>query len=729
MLKTEQKKVMNDANQDTMSMNHEAILKADLNNQIVRKVRAQTLFDGMARELTPLISKALSIINPNKNEYHPDESIRATGSLVIGTNLNNFEIKPSEPWGFARQLDYFIGLCQSGLYCLEPKKILELARQAHHQSDPISTFAKLLCEHAPFQLSAENKALIERLIPEEFAHYPDEPTTNSDQKRFFKLARILYLIESYELPKDSTTETIASAFNATFPKLIDTFLEQAQYPADFTPRTKQEEEAFFITLNRYMDAQYIESHFLPAVRRFMPHAARLLDFRVIDRSQTQTLSTDHLEEDDRHLSILKKLSDELKQGASSLVGGRDYTRFRFAESILKRAAYGHIPIAIVDGTKEEAESLILNTTLKDATEILAIDICGQYGDFSKTLYKYTDSTGEKKLLFTIAQPGEYRVLSNASALLLYGPKKDQDGFSNKAPKHISAESISCFYRTTSINTIIRDEVKDALNYAEETKPQHINSVDTILTLPATSASTILEGLKEAGLILDSSMIQLPTLGKTYSAWVYDKQKNRTIQLLIPSVGGSGLYGDTAGVFVAEYLRLAAKDKKGIFSKCIKFLATAGKIKTLGFDAKEGDLVMPTGKFVAYNLSSQIEIPLRKHDALAITKYIDHAWAPCPAIETNHGFQVLLGQQQLKLGMIDVEGLPIASAIQEYNLHHPDKSAEFSPIYIVSDTIDPDRFIPKNGHDYSSYAFGCRAGMALHLSQEQLEALYHWVLNH
>ena len=81
MLKTEQKKVMNDANQDTMSMNHEAILKADLNNQIVRKVRAQTLFDGMARELTPLISKALSIINPNKNEYHPDESIRATGRI------------------------------------------------------------------------------------------------------------------------------------------------------------------------------------------------------------------------------------------------------------------------------------------------------------------------------------------------------------------------------------------------------------------------------------------------------------------------------------------------------------------------------------------------------------------------------------------------------------------------------------------------------------------------
>ena len=88
MLKTEHKKAMSDTNQDTAPIHHEAILKADLNNQIVRKVRAQTLFDGMARELTPLISKAISIINPNKNEYHPDESIRATGSLVIGTNLN-----------------------------------------------------------------------------------------------------------------------------------------------------------------------------------------------------------------------------------------------------------------------------------------------------------------------------------------------------------------------------------------------------------------------------------------------------------------------------------------------------------------------------------------------------------------------------------------------------------------------------------------------------------------
>jgi hypothetical protein len=701
-------------------------LKADSINQVIRKVRAQTLLDGMARELTPLISKALSILNPEKDDYYPDDSIKSFGSLAIGTNLNNFEITKNEKWGYSRQLDYFIGVCQAGLYCLEPKKIEQLALEAKDKTNPISTFSRLLSEHAPFVLSDENRRVIERLIPDSLAHYQDEPTTNSDQKRFFKLARIIFLIEAFHFRNTQDGISIQIRFNKTFLELINRFLAESNLPLDYTPKSKNEEEEFFTSLNRYMDSKVIEPDYLPTVRSFLPNASRLIDFRILSSNVCSLHSIDHLEKDDRHLTILEQLDQEITHGASSLVGGRDYTRFRFAESILKRAAFGLIPIVIVDGTKHEAEALVIQKYLSNASEILAIDTCGQYGDFSKTLYKFTDSSGEKRLIFCIAQAGEYRVLSNSTALLLYGPKKDINGQTIKKNTRIPISAIHSYYRTTPINSIIGSEIKKALEAATLSRPASITSIKKVIALPATSAETILSGLQNRGLILDKTMTTFPTLGKTFAAWIENPQDKQVYQLLIPSVGGAGLYGDTAGIFVEEFLKLANKKSPIPLCKTIKFLATAGAIKTPGFEIGEGDLVTPTGKFVAYNLGSQIRVPLKPPINKAIIQYADHGWAPCPAIETDIGFKSLLADTNVHLGMIDVEGLPIASAIQEHNLHAIHEPATFSPIYIVSDVIDPNRAIPKNGHDYHSYAFGCRAGMALHLTTVQLHALADWI---
>ena len=80
--------------------NNKITLQHDSINQVIRKVRAQTLLDGMARELTPYIAKALSVLNPDKNEILPSEEMRTFGSLAIGTNLNNFIISTTEHWGF-----------------------------------------------------------------------------------------------------------------------------------------------------------------------------------------------------------------------------------------------------------------------------------------------------------------------------------------------------------------------------------------------------------------------------------------------------------------------------------------------------------------------------------------------------------------------------------------------------------------------------------------------------
>ena len=717
----------------------------DLMNQIIRKVRAQTVFDGMARELTPYVTEALALFNPSKEEISPSTRIMATGSLAEGTNLNRIDLENEPQWNFNRQVDYIIGIVQSGLYCVKPERIKELTAQAiaevPQESENLITerftkFVELLCAYSPFQISQENLELIDRIIPEEFSYDADQQTTNSDRRRILRIARILFLINADEAGTTMPRADLAEFFNKNFSNVIEAaLLYEEKDPATFSPKSKEEETAFFIALNRFIDETIIENFFMQAIKKFLPRASKLIDFREIKVSDTGSSSDDFIE-DHRHQTVLQQLEHELEQGAKSQVGGRDYARFRFPESIMKRAALGLIEVAVIDGTKDEAERIVIENFLKDGGKILAVDVCGQYGDFSKTLYKHETAAGEKKMLFVIAQRGEDRVLSNAAALLLYTPKKDLDGNSPLGRTRIPLESLHLFYRKKPLNEEIGSEIDTLLDDMEKSKDDDhhfFGPIEKTVAMPATSMATILQGLEElekidkcAYILLKKEYI-LPTLGRTFVVIVRDPKTGQLTRVLIPAVGGAGLYGDTAGIFVEEYLKRVHKREHLKLSKSIKFFGAAGAIKTEHYDLKEAQLATPTGAFIAYNKSTEIKIPRRPIKIDGIRTYWDHSRAPCPAIETDIGLQSLLSDRTLKVGMIDVESLPIALAISQHNQHFSQDPSWFNPVYYVSDNIDPHRPIPEHGHDYDSYAYGCRIGMALHLSDEQLRSLVSYIV--
>ena len=703
------------------------MIESDRHSQIIRKVRAQTLLDGMARELIPFVTKALSIINPNKDDIFFQPAMLATGALAVGTNLNNFDQDSKEPWSFNRQVDYLIGICQSGLYVLNPKSILEIAHQSVSSAaqPAFNSLVQTLCRQAPFSISAENQALIEKLVPHHLAHYEDEATSNNDQIRFFKLARIIFLLFAYEVkdiepydPKHGIAE-----FNKKFPILVKNGLTHFGFAEDFSPNNKSEETDGFIAINRFMDENFIEPRYEAAIRKFLGRASKEINFRQVSLKTVDKTVQQHFIKDGRHHALLDELATELSNGSQSIVGGRDYPRFRFAESILKRIVLGIIPVVIIDGTKSEAESLMKAKYFDDAESVLAIDTCGQYGDFTKTLYQITDKKGDKRFIFCIAQPGELRVLSNAAALLLYSPKKTEAGQNLATIPRIVAEDITCYYRATPLNTIISKEIDELLNISVD------HPFSKTVVMPATSAATILIELEEQGLILSKIERTLSTCGRSFIVLIKNPESNLISRVLIPSVGGAGLYGDTAATFVEEYLKKTVTDDgQHKLSTDIKFFATAGAIRSEAFRFNEGDLVTPTRNFIAYDKSSKLQVPNVSLNDPQIATYQDHGWAPCPAVETNRGLETLIADSESSISMIDVEGLPIAAAVQKHNLHASNEMATFTPIYVVSDTIDAKRPIPVNKHDYNSYAYGCRVGMALHLTAEQSRAIARYLAN-
>ena len=704
----------------------------DESSVVIRKTRAQTIWDAFAREMTPVATKILSIINPESVSVEPAERTYPRGGVSLASaSLKN---RSETSWGFNQQLDFVIRILQDGLYCLQPELTKKLTEQVESQipvgsespakdlvSKRFSLLCKLLQENSPFKLSEQTYDKIDQIIPEQFAYDDNNVDDKGDRRRLYKLSRILFFLRSYQ-NYGETSDSFAKFFNTE----VDRVLSGLEKSNNFSPTTQSEHEELFTRLNKHFDNTLIERFLDRAIKRFCPRSADQIAFHkktlvVNSTNPIRPLPEQDLIKDDRHLGQLQKLAKELRDGHYSLVGGRDYTRMRIPEAILKRIALGSIKAVIVDGTLDEAHDYIRKNYLDGAKDLLQFQVCGQYGDFSKVYYRY--QKGDKiEQLFLIAQPGESRVLSNAAALLNYAGKKDAQGKLLPNPAYIQVENIECVYNKNSINDRVRDEIRYTLDCISEEASilgKQELSLETVL-MPATSADTIIQTLSNLGYVEQwTDLPKQDTTGRVSVVVLKDPISSERRRVIIPSVGGSGLYGNTAGVFVTEYLKIISAYPKLHLSKDIKFFATAGAITSDNFQPHEGQLCSPEGDFISYDFTLKSSANKLDFNLPPIKKYNNHGWASCPAVETSALFEYLKDNKETPLGLIDVEGLFIAQAVKDLGT--------FTPVYYVSDLIRPksaafDRHKP----DFDSYAYGCRAGMAIRLSNAQARALVSYI---
>jgi hypothetical protein len=704
----------------------------DESSVVIRKTRAQTIWDAFAREMTPVATKILSVINPESVSVDPVVRTYPRDSVSLASK--SLQNRSETSWGFNQQLDFIIRILQDGLFCLNPELTKQITEQVESLipiesespskelvSKRFSHLCNLLQNNSPFKLSDQTYDKIEQIIPDQFAYDDNNVDDKGDRRRLYKLSRILFFLRSYQNYGENS-----ESFTKFFDNEVNRVLLGLEKPIDYSPSTQSEHEELFTRLNKHFDNTLIERFLDRAIKRFCPRSADQISFHkksaIVNLNKAHSAESEqNFVQDNRHRPQLLKLAEELRNGHYSLVGGRDYTRMRFPEAILKRIALGSIKAVIVDGTLEEALDYVRNNYLDGAKDILQFQVCGQYGDFSKVYFRY--QKGDKiEQLFLIAQPGESRVLSNAAALLNYAGKKDAQGKLLPEPAFIQVENIDCVYNKNSINDRVRDEIRfilDAITEEASILGKEELGLKTVL-VPATSADTIIQTLNNLGYVEQwTDLPRQDTTGRVSVVVLQDPITSQRTRIILPSVGGSGLYGNTAGVFVSEYLKIISDYPDLHLSNDIKFFATAGAITSDALQPHEGQLYSPEGDFISYDFTQKTSSSRLKFNLPPIYKYNNHGWAPCPAVETSALFEYIQNNKETPLGLIDVEGLFIAKAVQTLGT--------FTPIYYVSDLIRPksagfDRHKP----DFDSYAYGCRAGMAIRLSNAQARALVSYI---
>jgi hypothetical protein len=402
---------------------------------------------------------------------------------------------------------------------------------------------------------------------------------------------------------------------------------------------------------------------------------------------------------------LQNLDRRLCAGEQSAVGGGVYAEMRFSKETLNRVASGDIPAVLYDGDHQNGLLFVRKKFGRNSNDpalldqVVVMDLQGTYGAFLKSWVIFRD--GRSVLL--VSYIGESRQLSNASALMLY---RNEQGKSASADSFILAKDI----------TTTRYRLKQDLAHVLTQEQQRLKGAAILGQFdldPSTLPTQVLilqhpDQFKEAlGDNLEIHELKSGCLGSVHIGY-YRHPDGTITRLLIPKVGSTGLYGDTAGTFLKVVFEdnLIEHVNPDIF-----FTGTAG-----GF-AKTNDLLsfrqkgiqglpkMSVGSFfmpqdcvadsngilpmqtvldaAVENSESQIQLALKSCQLALqeaeIHKNSAHFSIAAPALET---FELIDEIIDKGYSSIDVESGPIMRAVTQIQAQQPDVT--FTPIYLYSD---------------------------------------------
>ncbi len=391
---------------------------------------------------------------------------------------------------------------------------------------------------------------------------------------------------------------------------------------------------------------------------------------------------------------LRQLRERLARGEQSAIGGAAYPLQRFTKAALDAVAAGEINVVVYNGDAAGAERYVRDRYGKDPTTGAVwpgwtTAIQGLDGSGPRTLLSVKAPGTATRQHLIIAGHGASRQLHNAGAILLY---EDEAG-RRVPPNHLRLASGGLDYVERCRGDILRA--------VEDQERHHDRSI--VLGSPVVRAGALpiqlvllqnpQEWVRAFGDAVTLSAAP-EALFRFYAGFA--RIEGALVRLLVPKVGGDGLYGDTAGSFVtAAYT--AGLD---LLLPHVLFNGTAGGFAgtagTAPFRACRGlGAIRPGGLIVPLETIEQVgdgagprrlrtlfdpaQVPEAQPGAgPGIHFSSHHAAVVAPAIETY----TFIDEELVARGKasVDVEGGAIWSAIEA--LDRP--AMTFTPVYTHSD---------------------------------------------
>jgi CRP-like cAMP-binding protein len=257
-------------------------------------------------------------------------------------------------------------------------------------------------------------------------------------------------------------------------------------------------------------------------------------------------------DDHPNYTALGELRRRLARGEQSAIGGVDYALQRFPRVLLDRIVDGEIPVIAFDGPQDAGIAYGIEQ-LADAArqygvrpECMTTEVQGLDGSGGRTLITARES-GRQVLV--LAGHGESRQRHNAGSIVMY----------QRSGRRVPEANLRLASAGVPYIDRIRADIQRAL--AGETLPTQL----LILQNPKEFAA----GFMGAG----GQSAELRAVSGLFDMWIGYAHTPDGIRrrFILPKVGGRGLYGDTAGLFVEACFTAGI----AALSRHIVFNGTAG----------------------------------------------------------------------------------------------------------------------------------------------------------
>lgn len=639
------------------------------NRMRIRETRDQNVH-------TILTKEAIGLVNGREGIHE----------ILNPLNLPIQDINCQRERGRIEQIWELVRAVETGLHFKSKEEILELATSVRESCLTTHTEESLVAVHGlslfTQALQQSLKECFEDIFPFTSAEIVESPLSETDQEVVIeRLLKLCWLEKSLGL--------LPECLSDSRPYLLDYHLSKTVRDTLHLPVQ--------VLLNLLDDRYELLSDLISCSHLdcFAPLNIRKLPHTFFSGPNPG----EEIDRDDSLWQYLIELDSEIERGELSAIDGPSYAQMRYTKAALDSGVVGETEWIFYEGHDHEraieyARRLIGRDLLDSDRGVPVNDqpLIGVYGSSHKSRLDFRNG----RSAIVVSYTGEGRLLSNAASILWY---RDESG------KRIDLKNIHLARDRVPLRERLERDFHQVINaHARESAFTTIHGLPTgnphLLPTFLCIAQHPRELERAFGTTVSLSSYFSETLGTVYVGY-WRNPSGRLTRLIVPSVGSSSLYRETAGMFLDIFAESVSHPLPHVV-----MTGTAGghpgtsrdslesSLARPGLpDVKPGAYIAPYGEIVTgERTNSMLTLPEYSKDLChpsvreslksvwdsfdyaGVHRTWSHGCFPAPAFET---IEKIMGLVQRGISSEDVESDSLNCAAQKHGF-------TFTPVYYMSD---------------------------------------------